>query len=337
MRKTRTLLAGILVAVLAGCGLEPASQSVPEVEAGSELAEFDDLGGAPVVTTSKDFTEQLVLGKILSLVLKAKGAEVSDHTNTKGSVNARQSVTGGDADIAWEYTGTAWLVYMGHSDVKPETGESGGVKISDPDALYQAVKEEDLKKNKIVWGDPAPFNNTYAMAIKEDQAQQKDADGNTFELKTLSDLAKLPKDEQTFCLENEFENRPDGWPGMKQAYGLDVPKANVSIMDTGVIYSRIGGGSCLAGEVFDTDGRIPANGLRTLEDDKGYFPIYEPAVTIRQEIADENPQIEQMFNKIGAELSTDTMRKLNAQVDVDGRDPLDVAQQWLTDEGFLKK
>lgn len=336
MRRTRMLLVGALVAVLAGCGLEPASQSVPAVEPGPELAEFDSLDHAPIVTTSKDFTEQLILGRMLSLVLKAKGAEVSDHTNTKGSVNARDTILNGSSDIAWEYTGTAWLVYMGH-DVDIETAMSDGVKISDPDALYDAVAEEDLKDNKVVWGKPAPFNNTYAMAIKEDQAKQKDADGNTIDIKTLSDLTKLPKDKQTYCLENEFENRDDGWPGMQKAYKIDIPKTNVTIMDTGVIYSRIGGGSCFAGEVFDTDGRIPANGLRTLEDDRGYFPIYEPAVTVRKEIADANPQVVTMFDKIGAKLSTDVMRKLNAQVDVDGRDPLDVAQEWLTSEGFLKK
>ncbi|ADD44813.1 glycine betaine ABC transporter substrate-binding protein [Stackebrandtia nassauensis] len=336
MRRTKLLLTGALVAVLAACGLEPASQSVPDVQGGPELAEFDNLGEAPIVTTSKDFTEQLILGKMLSLVLKAKGADVADHTNTKGSVNARETILNGSSDIAWEYTGTAWLVYMGHSDVDPKTSEAGGVKISDPEALYEAVKKADLKDNDVVWGDPAPFNNTYAMAIKEDQAKQKDANGKTIDVKSLSDLAKLPPDKQTYCLENEFENRPDGWPGMQQAYDIDVPKDNVTIMDTGVIYSRIGGGSCLAGEVFDTDGRIPANGLRTLEDDKGYFPIYEPAVTIREEIHKKHPQIVQMFNKLGSKLSTETMRRLNAEVDVDGRDPLDVAREWLVDEGFLK-
>lgn len=336
MRKIKILLAGALVAVLAGCGLEPATQSVPDVEAGPELAEFDDLGGAPVVTSSKDFTEQLILGRMLSLVLKAKGAAVSDHTNTKGSVNSRESMLSDAADIMWEYTGTGWLVYLGN-EVDLETGEAGGVPIGDADAIYQAVKESDLKENGIVWGDPAPFNNTYAMAIKEDQAKQKDADGNTIDVKTLSDLKKLPVEKQTFCVENEFENRPDGWPGMAKAYGIDVPPDNLPTMETGLIYSKIGGGSCFAGEVFDTDGRIPANGLRTLEDDKGYFPIYEPCVTIREDIADKHPQIEKMFNKIGQELSTDVMRKLNAKVDVDGRDPLDVAQEWLTDEGFLKK
>lgn len=336
MRRTRVLLAGLLVAVLAGCGLEPASQSVPEVEAGPELAEFDSLDGAPIVTTSKDFTEQLILGKMLSLVLKAKGAKVSDHTNTKGSVNARRTMLNGSADLQWEYTGTAWLVYLGHSDVDPETGKAGGVKISDPDAIFDAVHEEDLAENGIYWGKTAPFNNTYAMAIKEDQAQQTDVNGNPIELKKLSDLSKLPPEKQTYCLENEFAVRADGWPGLQEAYDIEVPKKNVTIMDTGVIYSRIGGDSCLVGEVFDTDGRIPANGLRTLEDDRGYFPIYEPSVTIREEIHEQYPQITKMFEKVGSRLSTETMRDLNAQVDVDGRAPLDVAQQWLTDEGFLK-
>jgi osmoprotectant transport system substrate-binding protein len=322
----RTALAAAALSLLAGCGLQPASQAVPDVEAGPELAEFEDLAGAPIVTTSKDFTEQLILGRMLSLVLTAKGAEVSDQTNAKGSANARESIVSEATDIQWEYTGTAWVSYMGHADGDP--GPNGEpVTLSKAEQVYQAVKATDEAENNIFWADPAPFNNTFALAVTK-------ADSKKYGLATLSDLADLPTQQQTFCMETEFAARGDGWPGVQKTYDLDVSRDAVTIMDPGIIFSRIGG-SCLVGLVNDTDGRIINNDLVTLDDDRGFFPIYEPAVNIRNEVLKPNPQIADMFEKVGSRLSTDTMRELNARVDVAGEDPLDVAQDWLTTEGFL--
>lgn len=327
MRAAKAVATVALAALVGACGLEPASQFIPEVKAGPELDEFDSLDGATIVTTSKDFTEQLILGKILTLVLTAKGAEVVDNTNAKGSVNARESLLRGDADLMWEYTGTGWVNYLGHADGDP--GPDGEpVELSDADQVFAAVAKEDLAKNGIFWSSPAPFNNTYAIAMTE-------ADSQRLGVTTLDDIAKLPTEEQTFCLENEFESRSDGWPGMKKAYGLDIPSANVSIMDAGIVYSEVGG-RCVFGEVFDTDGRILANNLVTLEDNRGYFPIYEPSVTIRESINEQYPQIAKMFEKVGSKLSTDVMRELNSRVDVDGENPVRVAEDWLIKEGFLE-
>jgi|GEM_PF-107109 len=328
MRGAKAVVTLALAAMVTACGLEPASQFIPEVKAGPELDEFDSLNGATIVTTSKDFTEQLILGKILTLVLSAKGAEVVDNTNAKGSVNARESLLRGDADLMWEYTGTGWVNYLGHVDGDP--GPDGKpVELSDADQVFKAVAIEDLEENGIFWSKPAPFNNTYAIAMTE-------ADSKRLGVTTLDDIANVPTEEQTFCLENEFESRSDGWRGMKEAYRLDIPSSNVSIMDAGIVYSEVGG-RCVFGEVFDTDGRILANNLVTLEDNKGYFPIYEPSVTIRESINKEYPQIAEMFEKIGAELSTDVMRELNSRVDVDGENPVKVAEDWLLKEGFLKQ
>lgn len=305
--------------LLTGCGLQPASQFIPEVSAGPELEKYAGFDGVEITVSSKDFTEQLVLGKMTSLVLSAAGATVTDKTNIKGSVNARLSMVAGDIDAMWEYTGTAWIVYMGHPD-----------PIPDPAEQFRAVAEEDLATNRIVWTKPAPLNNSYAIAAKQATVDQ-------YGLKSIGDITKLPVAQRTFCLEAEFINRNDGFVGMKQAYGFtdaDIPPGNVQSMDTGLIYNRIGG-SCSFGEVFDTDGRIPANGLVTLTDDEHFFPIYEPSLTVRQEIYERVPQIVEIFADLSSRLTTDVMRGLNAQVDVDGRDPVYVAEDWLVEEGFL--
>lgn len=305
--------------VLTGCGLQPASQFIPEVSAGPVLEKYPGFDGAAITVSSKDFTEQLVLGKMASLVLSAAGAEVTDKTNIKGSVNARLSMLGGDVDVMWEYTGTAWIVYMGHPD-----------PIADPDEQFRAVAEQDLAENRIVWTQPAPLNNSYAIAVKQATADE-------YGLANISDITEVPVAMRTFCLEAEFINRNDGFVGMKQTYGFtdaDIPPGNVQSMDTGLIYNRIGG-SCTFGEVFDTDGRIPANGLVTLTDDEHFFPIYEPSLTVRQEVFEKSPQIGDIFADLSSRLTTDVMRGLNAQVDVDGRDPVFVAEDWLVEQGFL--
>src|SRR5690606_39482634 len=101
----------------------------------------------------------------------------------------------------------------------------------------------------IAWLDPAPFNNTYAFAVRADRAQE-------LGVKKLSDVAALPADQQTFCIESEFSTRDDGWPGLRAAYGL---ADNITMLDTGVIYTATEkGDDCTFGEVFQTDGRIAA-------------------------------------------------------------------------------
>ena len=324
--KAKALLVGAMTLALAGCGLQPASQYIPEVEAGPELDEFESMEGLEIVTTSKDFTEQLVLGRILTLVMAAQGAEVTDRTDAKGSVNAREAMMRDDADIMWEYTGTAWVAYFGYGDGDPSL-DGTSVELGDSVAVHQAVKEEDLQENQIYWSDPAPFNNTYAIAVTEEDAEE-------YDLTTLDDIQNVPESDQTFCLEPEFESRGDGWPGMQDAYDMDVPSGNVSVMDAGIVYSQVGD-TCFFGEVFDTDGRIVSNNLVTLEDNRNFFPIYEPAVTVRESIYDDHPDIAGIFEKIGNRLDTDTMRDLNQRVDVQGENPVNVAQDWLTDEGFL--
>ncbi len=331
MRRAKTLITTAVASVLlAACGLQPASQYIPDVEPGAELDNIGSLEGAEVVTTSKEFTEQLLLGKMLSLVLSAKGATVIDRTNTKGSRNVRESMLRGDSDLSWEYTGTAWINYMGH-DSPDSDGNFDGVDVADGQALYEAVLDEDMSQNDIYWSKPAPFNNTYAIAVKKDYAKK-------YGIETLADVTKVPVDERNFCLENEFSKRADGWSAMLNTYDLteEIPKDQVTVMDSGVIYSQIGV-SCEFGEVFDTDGRILTNDLVTLDDDGGAFPIYNPSLTVREEIHDQYPQISQIFVEIGDRLDTDTMRDLNRRVDMDGETPVNVAQDWLTKEGFLKK
>jgi osmoprotectant transport system substrate-binding protein len=267
---------------------------------------------------SKDFTESILLGKMLKYVLENSGAAVKDKTNIKGSANARNAMLSGEIDMYWEYTGTAWLNYLKHSS-----------PITDSQQQYTEVRDEDLAKNKVVWLPMSPMSDTYALAVRHSYAESHN-------LTASSQLASLPPAEQTYCLEEEFMNRPDGWPGFENAYGLSTPKSNIKSITIGSIYKATADGKeCNIGEVFTTDARIKALSLTVLEDDKKFFPSYNASVTMLKKTLDAHPELEQLLSPISAKLTDQVMLELNAQVDVQGDDPDSVAKGWLQKEGLI--
>lgn len=275
-----------------------------------------DLDGASVSVGSKNFTEQILLGKMATILLKSAGASVTDMTNVPGAATSRQAQLDGDIDFQWAYTGNGWINYLGHDD-----------PILDPDELYRAVRDGD-RANGLEWLSPGVMNNTYGFATPEATAQR-------LGVHSLSDVAALPKDELTFCVESEFASRNGGFEPMLEAYGLSPTDVKKSVMDTGAVYQATADGACNFGEVFTTAGRIKSLNLRVLEDDLPFFPKYNLSGVVRQDLLDEYPQIEDLFAPVVAELDDDTMIDLNARIDVDGEEPVDVALDWLEEKGFL--
>jgi osmoprotectant transport system substrate-binding protein len=136
--------------------------------------------------------------------------------------------------------------------------------------------------------------------------------------------------EASICVGGEFSTRPDGLPGLEEAYGFEFPAADVTALDEdSLVYNEVDQGNCTFGSIFATDGRVAGLGLTVLEDDENFFPPYNGSLNVRTEVLDENPEIEELFAPIAEALDDETMVDLNAQVDVDGEDPEDVAQAWL--------
>jgi osmoprotectant transport system substrate-binding protein len=319
VQRKATLMAGAtaLTLTLGACGLGGSSGGGDvEVDAGSVAS--GALDGVTIAVGSKEFDEQLLLGQMTILMLKAAGADVSDKTNIQGSTATRNALKSGKTDVYWDYTGTGWITYLGHAE-----------PIQDAQEMFEAVKKEDLEKNQLVWGDPAPFNNTYAFATTEEFAQENN-------LTTMSDMAKYVNShaDTTICVESEFAARPDGMPGVVKTYGMKT-SGKIKKLGTGVIYTQTDNGTCDFGEVFTTDGRIAALGLKPLEDDKAFFPLYNGAVVLRKETADQHPEILEVLKPLSEKLTTDQMAKLNAKVSADGLPPKKVAEDFLKEQGFL--
>lgn len=316
MRGALRLLALALMVVVAGCGLRSASGAVLEAKPGT-IQHYDSLEGVPITVTAKDFTEQLILGNMVSIILNAAGADVTNMTNTPGSFGVRQAMLDGTANVSPEYTGTGWINYMGNEQ-----------PIKDPVAQWQAVNEAD-KVNNLTWLPPAPMNNTYAFAIRESEAER-------LGVTKLSDLSRLPRHDLTFCVESEFANRNDGFVPMLQTYGLTRSDlGRVTHLDTGVIYTATANGDCNFGEVFTTDGRIPTLNLLVLEDDKQFFPLYNLTEVIATDLLDAHPELAEIFAQLNPRLTNETIMTLNAKVDSDGDDPAIVAREWLIQQGLL--
>lgn len=318
MRTTRAKLTqllglfAVLTMIVAGCG-----------GAGGGGASGDvDLSGAEFTVGSKEFTEQLILGQITLQVLENAGATVNDQIGLAGTVAARKALESGEIDMYWEYTGTGWITHLGHT--KP---------IPDSQKQFEAVANEDLKENDIKWlSPPSPANNTYTMAVRS-EAYDK------LGVKKLSDFKQLVEEnpeEATVCVGTEFSTRDDGLPGMEKAYDFEFPKENIVKIDEGLIYQQTDKGEqCNFGEVFQTDGRIAALDLELIEDDKSFFPIYNPALNVRKDVIEEYPQIAELFAPISEKLTTQELQALNAKVDVDGQLEDQVAEEWLSENGFI--
>ncbi len=324
--KRHGALAAVVLAIggsLAACGLQPAASFVPDAAPGSIRAIEDLPARASITVTSKNFTEALILGKMAVLAARVAGFEVTDMSNVPGSVAVRELMLEGDADLVWDYTGTAWLTYLGHEKAIP-----------DQRLQYEAVRDAD-RANGLTWLEPARLDNTYAFAVRADAVAALGG------IEGLSQIAELPVHERTFCVDAEFNSRPDGFRPMLQEYGLTpgaadgVPTANVRILDIGAVYEATARGVCNFGEVFATDGRIVSLGLKVLDDDRGFFPAYNAAPVVRTGTLEQYPQLARIFRQISSRLTNAQQQQLNRRVDVDGEEPAVVAFDWMREQGLI--
>ena len=215
--RTKTILGLTLGVVLslatAACGGDGNSGS-------SEAAAR--LDGVSITVGSKDFTENILLGKMLVKALEHEGASVNDKTNLGGTSVNRKALTSGDIDVYPDYNGTGWTVHLGKQDPS-----------QDPQTLYHKTAAMDLKQNNIKWVGRSPFNDTYGFAANGDLAKKEGG----FDFQSMADYLKAnPK--ATVCMETEFPDRPDGLILFEKATGYTVPQSQIKILDTGLIYTQ---------------------------------------------------------------------------------------------------
>lgn len=305
---TVVLSVGLVAGCSSGTTTDPSSD-------GSSKA----LDGVSVTVGSKDFTENILVGQMLAQALAAEGADVTDQTDLGGTSVNREALLSGDIDVYPDYNGTGWTVHLGQQEPS-----------KDAQTLYDAVAAMDLAENQIQWAGLSPFNDTYGFAANGDLA----ATEGGFDLQSMADYLKANSDAK-LCLETEFPDRPDGLVLFSDATGYTVPQDQIQILDTGLIYTETADGACQFGEVYATDGRIPALNL-SLVDDPGVFILYNISYTWNDAVYQENADVyKRLADEIFAPLDAEKMASLNAAVDVEGRKAEDVAAEYLKEIGLL--
>jgi len=319
-RVVAVVIAAMCALTVAACGLGSGGTVPFKVEPGS-IKPNAALEGVKITVGSKEYTEQVIMGYILEYTLAAAGADVRDLTGIVGSRSTREAQLRDQVDVAYEFTGNAWINYLGHEKPIPDSREQ-----------YLAVRDEDLERNDMVWLPPGPMDDTYALAASKKVVERTG-------VRTLSQYAELVKTNPAAaktCVDTEFRARQDGYPGMAAAYGFDPARAQTPVLQVGIIYQATADGDqCDFGEVFTTDGRIAALDLVVLEDDKQFFAHYNPSVTMKREFFEAHPEIAEVTAPVTAALTNDAIIEMNKQVDVEGRDPAVVARDWMVSEGFV--
>jgi len=307
-----TLLMTLALTLLAACGNVGSS--------GGSGPSAEDEGGGPTITVgSKNFTEQYVLGELYAQALEAKGFNVETKLDLGSAAIADKALQNGQIDMYPEYTGTS-LVEIFKQEEQPDT----------PEATYQEARQlyagRDPADTMLT---PAPFNNTYGIFVRKEVAEQ-------YNLKTLADLAEASP-ELTFVSFSEFQNRSDGYPNMQKNYpAFDFGEIKNVNSIGGPIYQGVLQGEGEVGVGFTTDGQLASDQLAVMEDPKNIWPFYYPAPVVRSDVLKQNPKMEEVLNSVSKTLDAESMRKLNAQVDIEQEDPEDVATEFLKEKGLVE-
>jgi osmoprotectant transport system permease protein len=253
----------------------------------------------PIVVGSKKFTESVVLGEIVAQALRAEGVPAEHRAQLGGTRVLWEALRRGDIDVYPEYTGTIAQEILGGD------AESG------------ATMREQLRDWGIEMSRPLGFNNTYAVGMRERDAER-------LGLTTISDLADHP--DLALGFTNEFMDRPDGWPGLRRAYGL--PQQDVRGLDHDLAYRGLDAGTIAATDLYSTDAEIRLYDLRLLRDDRGFFPDYQAVLLYR---ADLPPEATAVLRSLEGVISEETMIGMNAAAKADGTPEALVAAAFLED------
>jgi osmoprotectant transport system permease protein len=263
---------------------------------------------------TKNFTEQLILGEIMAQLIEARtDLFVERYFNLGGTMICHNALVHGEIDLYAEYIGTGLTVILKQP------------VISDPEEALSQVREAYKKRFNAQWLKPFGFNNTYAITVRT-------ADAKSYGWTRISDIQKAaPRLRAGFTA--EFTERPDGYPGLRQIYGLRF--GEIRDLDPAIMYEAVSKGEVDVICAFITDGRIAAYNLKSLEDDRQFFPPYHAAPVIRGEILEKHQKLRDVLALLEGLLDNATMQSLNFKVDGKGYSPAQVAGAFLKSQGLL--
>lgn len=281
---------------------------------------------AQVVVSSKIDTEGGVLGNIILQVLEANGVPTANRLQLGGTPIMRKAITAGEIDVYPEYTGNAAFFF----------NEADRDIWKDAQKAYERAAELDKRANDIVWLQPSPANNTWAIAVREDLAQKHG-------LETMSDLGRFVREggDIKLAASSEFVNSPAALPAFQEAYEFALSPGQLVTLSGGDTAATIAAAArrtsdVNAAMVYGTDGGIAASGLRVMTDDQGVQPVYQPAPIVRGSVLERHPKISELLSPVFQKLDLETLQELNGRVQVGGEPASAVAKDFLAREGIVE-
>ncbi len=287
------LVTVLAMGVLAGCG---------------EEAKVIEIG-------HKNYTEQRITGQIFARLIEEKTDYETNVTEFGSTSLCVEALKSGDIDVYGEFTGTAYGALLGESE------------LTDPQAVYDHVKQVFEEEYSLYWLEELGYNNTYTFSVRSEVAEE-------YGLETVSDMTEVA-DELVFGATMEFLEREDGLPGVKDHY-VDFDFAEEMALDPGLRYNAVAEGKVDLIDAFSTDGKILAYDLKILEDDKQFFPPYYVAPVVTEEIYTEYPEVVEALELLGQITNEAEVQRLNYQVDEEGMDPAVVAEEFLREKGLIE-
>jgi osmoprotectant transport system substrate-binding protein len=267
-----------------------------------------------LVVASKFFTEQVVLAELVAQHVEARtGIPVERKANLGGTLLVHKAMLSGAVDLYVEYTGTALTAVLGESP----SGSSADV--------HQRVRDEYARRFGLVVTEPLGFENAFAMVVRGEDARAHN-------LSRMSDLGPLAPQWRA-GVGYEFLERPDGYRGWTERYGLQFGK-QPSVLDLGLLYRALAEKKVDIVAGNSTDGLIDALGLVPLQDDRHYFPPYDAVPIVRAAVLEKFPALRAALAELSGKISAEEMRRLNRQVDADQRDVAVVVREFRASKGL---
>jgi osmoprotectant transport system substrate-binding protein len=262
----------------------------------------------------KNYTEARVLGQLFAVMIENHTDYKTDVKELGGTKIAFEALKSGDINLYPEYSGTAYAALL---------NESG---LSDPDEVYQFVKEKLKAENNLEFLKPLGYNNTYTLAVRAETAEK-------YNLKTFSDIAKV-SNELVMGATMEFLEREDGMLGLKKIFpGMEFKEEKA--LDGGLRYTAIKDSKTDVADAFSTDGKLITYNLVILEDDKNFFPPYYVAPLLNGEFAEAHPEVSEALGKLSGQINETEMQNMNYRADEEGIPARAVAEEFLKEKGLI--
>lgn len=282
---------------------------------GGGIRVFQSQSQETVHIATKPMTEQYVIGEMLDILIEQDtdlNVELTQGVGG-GTSNIQPAMESGEFDLYPEYTGTGWNMVLKETSLYSED-------------LFEDMQQKYKENYSMQWVGMYGFNNTYGLVVRQEIAEE-------YGLHTYSDLSAV-SEQLVFGAEYDFFEREDGYEALCQTYGLNFKET--MDLDIGLKYQALDEGQIDVMVVFTTDGQLSSSDVVMLKDDKHFYPSYLCGNVIRDEVLEEHPELDSVFDKFTGLISDSDMAKMNYAVETKGMEPREVAEEFLRSRGLLK-